>query len=370
MNEVILTSLLRIRDNTSVNNRLNLLKQLYIATKWNLIKEFLFFKKDNNAPTNNLLNQLLNICKLYKYIIYKIVLQKNENLYIHIYEPWILHLPLLFLSYFGVLNVVCEHVDYYNIKKPELSLIYLYKLQQRLMQLLSVKLCSKNIFISNSLKFKYVLKNKILILPGIVDITLYEKLRTKILVRDEDVINIGYTGSLSPDQGFNFLCSQISMVRKYYNSFKLHIAGGHSSVTAKQILNIIDDYGLSEITEYHGVITKEEVVKLQINCHILIIPKLKNDHNYFGFPTKLAEYLASGSLAIVPPIPVIQEYCSSNENCIIYNDTARNSLSEAIIEILNNKNKINFIAPKGVELAASVFNYKNYVTKLKEYVEG
>lgn len=108
-----------------------------------------------------------------------------------------------------------------------------------------------------------------------------------------------YTGSLNRQYGVTRLIELLDRIQR--DDFELWICGaGECEVEIKR--KATTDARL----RYLGVQSLSDISYLQKNAYILINPRINNgEFNKYSFPSKLMEYLLSGTPAIVSPLPGI-----------------------------------------------------------------
>lgn len=98
-----------------------------------------------------------------------------------------------------------------------------------------------------------------------------------------------YTGTLDNRYGINRLIEEFSMINE--NDIELWICGGGNAVEdIKQAAKVN-----SKIV-FLGLKPRSEILRLQSTCDLLVNPRNNDgDYNKYSFPSKLMEYMASGT---------------------------------------------------------------------------
>lgn len=158
-----------------------------------------------------------------------------------------------------------------------------------------------------------------------------------------------YTGSLSPNTGIENLVKAVSEMDEI--NFQLHIYGDGS----------LKNWLLEQTEEcrnikYFGLITNERALEIQAEANLLINPRPVNiSYCEFSFPSKLMEYMASGTPVLSTKLPGIPEEYEPYMFWI--NDATPDGIKASLRNILELNEEV--IAKKGLEAQTFVCNYKN-----------
>lgn len=142
----------------------------------------------------------------------------------------------------------------------------------------------------------------------------------------DNIKRILYSGSLAERYGILNLVEAFMKIESV--NCKLIICGDGDCRSKIENYSLIDQRII-----YKGLINREEVLKLQKKCDLLVNPRTPDgEYTKYSFPSKTMEYLASGTPTLLYRLPGIPdeyyEYCYS-----IYN-AGDNSLYDKITEIL------------------------------------
>ncbi len=109
-----------------------------------------------------------------------------------------------------------------------------------------------------------------------------------------------YSGTLNESNGITNL---INAFKKLDTDFELHFYGVGESVKT-----ILQESKLNPSIQYKGALPSEEIVRKQQEALILVNPRPVNQFfTPYSFPSKLIEYLASGTATISTKLPCITE---------------------------------------------------------------
>lgn len=281
-----------------------------------------------SSSNNTILRVLILLFKFilkYKLIIeeneYPKVLQKKNN---NIVEKWI----ILYLYRWsdGMLVMTKELSDFYS----------------------SIKV--QNIFI----------------LPMTVDIDRFSK-KQELTIDYKYFVYAGGSGGFKRDGVFEII-KGFTLFRKNNNNFKLLIIGpiDLSDGLFKKIQNYMDETNANDNIKFLGRQSTDEVVKYLQNAEgIVMAPPV--DFPSGGFPTKLGEFLASGTPVICTKVSEITKYLSSN-NAFLIEPQNINEIADSMRLIVINKHKAIEVGKNGMHTADKFFNANNYITELSNFL--
>lgn len=218
--------------------------------------------------------------------------------------------------------IVPDLPEYMNLSN-KVSLLY------RVLKRIEIKSIRKNM--------KYI-DNYVLLTKQMADIlninknyTVVEGISTDIFKnikankKESNIKSILYTGTLNEKYGVLDLVEAFSKIK--YKNYRLILCGsGDSEEKIKHYAN------LDNRIIYKGQLKREDVLRLQINATVLINPR-KNNEEYtkYSFPSKILEYLSSGTPTIAYKLDGIpDEY----DDYIYYiNGDNIEDISDKIVEV-------------------------------------
>lgn len=143
--------------------------------------------------------------------------------------------------------------------------------------------------------------------PWVVMEGIYNSGDTPVLSRKENNKTILYTGTLARRYGIINLLEAFSMIGD--NSYQLWICGEGDS--RKDVLALAEK---DKRVTYFGQIPREKVLELQLRATVLVNPRTsEGEYTKYSFPSKIMEYLASGTPCIMHKLEGIPDeyfdYC-------------------------------------------------------------
>lgn len=274
-------------------------------------------------------------------------------------------LVILDMTYASIVSTITKMIKKYNVKLIGISPdVYEYMADVK-------KITPQNDLVSKIMKSKlkkayslfdgYIFlteqMNKILnlsnkpyiIMEGIVDNKDFNvidyKNREKIIL---------YAGGLSKRFGVEDLIYAFKSLKDQDIKLYLYGSGELEDFIVKEENN-------DSRIKYFGSVSNDEVVLNEKNSYILVNPRKKSEeYTKYSFPSKLMEYLLSGTVVLTTKLPGIpKEY----DKYLFY----ISNLKEDIEKILKtNTKKLNSISKDGHYF---VLNNKNYIVQTKKIIE-
>ena len=156
----------------------------------------------------------------------------------------------------------------------------------------------------------------------------------------------------------------------------------HSGTLYQQkdgILGMIEAFGiakqqlLSPSIEFVGYLTRDQVKEYLSKASLVISNRPKSKQDYYGFSTKLGEYLASGTPLITTYWGEAINWLKNGENAYIIEPENTKALADTIVHVFNNFDEAKRIGLKGQELCHTHFDYRvwskplvNFLTSMAE----
>lgn len=293
------------------------------------------------------------------------------------------------------------HIDYIksflyalrNIKKGDIVYCYFYSISFHLLLILATKIKKAKI-VRELCEYPYVFDKQTMhirlnrwfelnfvfpLFDGFIPIShslceladQYKSKRAKciivpILVEDaieptDDVVspyNVPYiihTGTmLEQKDGISIILKAFAKVLKKQN-IRLVFTGPHANNNCPYI-GLIRELGIEDNVELLGMVSMEEVNRLQQFASLSIVYKPNNLQTRNCFPTKLGEVLLNGIPVIITDVGDANRYLKDGESAYIVKDGNIQQLSDRIMDVLSNPIRSHEIGMNGKSIAQRDFN--------------
>jgi glycosyltransferase involved in cell wall biosynthesis len=119
---------------------------------------------------------------------------------------------------------------------------------------------------------------------------------------------------------------------------------------------------------FAGFLKKEELEPMIFTSSILVNPRQSGVLADAGFPTKLGEYFATKRPVVATKVGDLAHYFSDKEEIVFAEPNNPKSLADAILFLLENKEKGDQIGLKGFDWALNNLDYIKNSRKLIEFL--
>ena len=165
-----------------------------------------------------------------------------------------------------------------------------------------------------------------------------------------------YVGSITEVRGIFAMLKSIEKIKEPF------VLGG--DIRGKNLKKRIYKENGWKFTNYKGRLNRKEVSSL-MNESTVGLALIQHDDNLSnGYPVKLFEYMAAGLPVVVSDFPKWREIVASAQCGIVVNQFDHQSISEAILSILNNKALAKQFSENGKKAIKSTFSWDREEKKL------
>lgn len=293
-------------------------------------------------PYNNILFEVL--CFVFFKILCKksICVEVNERR-IHYYDLYGINMGLLIFIKYKILRLSVL-ISEYTMKYYD-GLIFI----------------SKNI--ENLYRKKYSIKNfiRIPILCETVNV-----LPFTYLYDDSKSFEIAFSGQININkENIDLLFYALGVLLKEGYRIRINMYGPITD--EKKIHLLIENNNLSDVVRLCGDLKYEEVMINLQKSHLLVVIRGNTMQNFYGFSTKLSDYLSTGVPVLVTDVSDVSEYLKDNVNAFVINPDSSAEIIKKIRYIINNYNqKAGYISKNAFRVVNNKFAYILY----KEKIDG
>lgn len=216
--------------------------------------------------------------------------------------------------------------------------------------------------IRDFLRIDLGLKKAILVVPVIYD---YNKPLPLTSYNDSGYLL--YTGSLlERKDGIITLLKSLAIAKKSFQGIRLLITGYASqSPDYINVLKIINELNIKDNVRFTGYVDEDTLIQMMLQAKLLMLAKPANRQNYYNFPSKIAEYLYSGTPVLMTNVGPSKKYLKDMTNVFLADNA--DEFSEKIKFVLMNPEKAGEIAVNGKNTGRNEFHYQNYSKELSRF---
>jgi glycosyltransferase involved in cell wall biosynthesis len=143
-----------------------------------------------------------------------------------------------------------------------------------------------------------------------------------------------------------------------------------SSTHPVEIRKLIKQYQLEDSIEFVGYLFRDQVKAYLSKASLVISNRHKSKQDYYGFSTKVGEYLASGTPLITTRWGEAINWLKDGETAYIIEPENTEALADAIVRVFTNQEEARRIGKAGQDLCRSSFDYRNWSKPLVEFLKN
>jgi PEP-CTERM/exosortase A-associated glycosyltransferase len=217
-------------------------------------------------------------------------------------------------------------------------------------------------------------KQKITVIPNAVDLERFQyvnhpNLKLQKQYNLEESVVVGFIGSFYAYEGLDLLLRAIPLVLKRFQNIKVLLVGGGPQENALKTL--AKDLNISERVIFTGRVSHDQVQEYYSLIELFIYPRISIRLTELVTPLKPLEAMARGRIVLASDIGGHRELIEENRTGMLFKADSSEALSQAIIDLLENRNRwmeIRKAAREFIETKrnweVSVLPYKNIYEKL------
>ena len=254
--------------------------------------------------------------------------------------------------------VVKQNIEVYHERTENPMVLPIKEKHEQNLYLQSCKDVKGLFVISTALKRffekKGVDENKIKIINMTVDPNRFENLKTNGH-KEKYIVYCG-NGNNNKD-GLDELIKAFSITRKKHPDVKLYVIGPMPDKNDEAgNLKLIEQLGLKDAVEFKGIQPANRIPQILKDAMICALDRPDSLQAQNGFPTKLGEYLLSGTPVVVTKVGDIPLFLKNGQNAMLANERDAQDFSSKMNWILEHPKEAEIIGKKGANTAKEHFN--------------
>lgn len=184
---------------------------------------------------------------------------------------------------------------------------------------------------------------------------------------------IFHAGSLSEQKdGVLGMIESFGIARKKLQaSVDYYLTGNiESSPQSVQIKEIIAKYDLQDSVHFVGYLFRDQIKDYLSKASLVISNRPKSKQDYYGFSTKVGEYLASGTPLITTRWGEAVNWLTDGVSSYIVEPENTEALADAIVKVFSNPSQAKAIGQAGQEVCKNSFDYRHWSLPLANYLQS
>lgn len=289
---------------------------------------------------------------------------------VYFYAPdALVHGPIVLLSKLFGFKVVFEKTELHSLGKEystsiktRISLLG-YSLIEKLLPLL----CDHLIIISRRLYWYFSQRmgnERLTRIPILYDPDRF--VESEIVDRKwSKPMRMGYLGSFGRKDGVEGILKSFAKARQSFPELKLRLMGYKiNSFDLNQALSEANLDINDPALEILGQVEFNQIPSLLMECDLLLVNRINSLYANYGFPTKLAEYLATGIPVISSRVSDLDKYLDHGVDIHLVEPEDSKELESAIVARYKNYQDFNRMGLNGQKRAENAFSYYQHTKRL------
>lgn len=136
----------------------------------------------------------------------------------------------------------------------------------------------------------------------------------------------------------------------------------------EELKDLITKYNLNDSVHFIGYLNREQIKDYLCRASLVISNRPRSIQDFYGFSTKLGEYLASGTPLITTNWGEAVNWLKDGESAYIVEPENNIALANAIIRVFNNLNEAKVIGMNGQNICRLKFDYRNWSIPIINFI--
>lgn len=187
---------------------------------------------------------------------------------------------------------------------------------------------------------------------------------------DCDIVKkIAYCGDWGNNKdGVDILIRAFAKFYRKYPDYTLELIGGSTPQVENELHQIAIALGVEDSINYVGRIPHSQIPKHLCSADMLALARPANKQAEGGFPSKVAEYLATGRPVVLTNVGELHLYLEDNVNCFMAEPDSVESFFEKLCEAVEHPRK-EMISESGYKKSLE-FDYVYKARQIKDFMFG
>lgn len=327
--------------------------------------EFEYISKKTIWPIKA--NKIVKLFIIIKSILNLLFVLKKDNPKVIIFycnKNLITSSQIFLTRIFTNIKIIIEESEYPKMHSKKAFSLF------RKINFLVYRIADGMIVMTNELKtfYKTLYADNIFVLPMTVNFEKFNNTNYVLNTNERYFAYVGGNGGFIRDGLLDSVIA-FNIFHKKYNRCKFYIIGplDKSSRIFLELEEYVFNNNLEDSVLFLGSKSTNEIPGYLQNALALIMTPQK-DFVSGGFPTKLGEYLASGTPVITTDVSDIGNYLNS-VNSFLVKPGDTNEIYLKMITIVENKNLAKSVGENGRITAESIFGAKNFIKEIENFIK-
>lgn len=201
----------------------------------------------------------------------------------------------------------------------------------------------------------------------------YEHYRIEDRSAESEVPFIFHSGSLLQQKdGILGMIEAFGMAKQQLQKPIKYVLTGNIEASSHpaELRRLIERYNIEDSIEFVGFLFRDQVKDYLSRASLVISNRPKSQQDYYGFSTKVGEYLASGTPLITTNWGEAANWLKDGESAYIVEPENTEALADAIVRVFTNPEEAHRIGLTGQELCRRSFDYRNWSQPLVSFFKN
>lgn len=212
---------------------------------------------------------------------------------------------------------------------------------------------------------------KIVVIPNGVDPVKFnpsingKDVRNKYGLAENDIV-VSFVGTFGPWHGADVLAHSIKKVVSKRPNVKFMFVGNGGGMAKVQ--KIVESDGVSNFVIYTGAIPQNIAPYYLAASDILVSPQIPNPDGspFFGSPTKLFEYMASGKAIVASNLDQMGQILSHEKTALLTTPGSADEITDCIIRLASDAKLRKMLGENAREEVVKKYTWNTHVQKILE----
>ena len=213
--------------------------------------------------------------------------------------------------------------------------------------------------------------DKIVIIPNGVDAEKFNPNNSGKAIREryglaEDDIVVTFVGTFGPWHGAEVLAQAAKKVISQNHKIKFMFVGTGGSIPL--VRNIISENCIEDSVVFTGGVKQYDTPYYLAASDILVSPQIPNPDGspFFGSPTKLFEYMASGKAIVASNLDQMGQILSHEDTALLTTPGSADEITDCIIRLANDAKLRQTLGKNAREEVVKKYTWNTHVQKILE----
>ena len=224
--------------------------------------------------------------------------------------------------------------------------------------------------ISEELREYYnsICKRETLILPIITDTSRFENLDLKRLKKEQRKY-LCYMGNMElTKDNVDLIIKAFALIEGKYPTIDLHLYGQPHEQTQIYLKKLVRNFKLDNRIYFNGRVSSQFVPEILNNAYVLVSSQPDSKRASGGFPTKLGEYLVSGTPSLFTNVGENAIFAQDEKHLYFCPPDDPKLYASKLDFILSNYKEAKVVAENGRQLIVDNYSHKAMGKKLRNFI--